>query len=114
MNQTDKNNLRDALNDREESVMEMVGHSFQGRARWVSVIGWVKMLVAVMIAVTAIVQFFHTDSTRWLIAWASVFVVSSLGAAIMFALYWLEMNRNSITRELKRLELQIAQLREHN
>src|SRR3954462_8116582 len=107
MSPADKSNLRDALNDREESVMEMVGYSFQGRARWVSVIGWVKMLVSVTIAATSIVQFFQAGSTRWQIAWASLFIVSSLGAAIQFTLYWLEMNRNAITRELKRLELQI-------
>ena len=36
--------LRNALSNREESVMEMVTHSFKGRTRWLMVTTWVKML----------------------------------------------------------------------
>jgi Na+/proline symporter len=111
MNARDNDNLNQALSEREESVFEMVAHSFQGRARWIAVIGWIKMFCGVLLSALAIVEFFRAETVRGQIAWASAGVVCALGTAIIFVLYWLELNRNAITRELKRLELQIAQLR---
>src|SRR4051812_5212396 len=102
--------LRNALNDRDESVIEMVTKSFQGRSRWLTVITWIKMGCFVIAAAVAAVQFFRADSTRAMIAWASLFIVFALGNSILFVLYWLELNRNSVTRELKRLELRIAKM----
>ena len=110
MSKFDQSNLRNALNDREESVMEMVTHSFRGKARWLTIISTVKMFFFVIAAALSVVQFFRTDSTRAMIAWASLFIVFALGTSIMFVLYWLELNRNAVTRELKRLELRIAEL----
>jgi hypothetical protein len=103
-------NLRQALNERDESIMEMVTHTFRGRARWLMIVWFIKSLSFVAIAAISAVQFFRGDSTRWMIAWASLFIVFALGTSIMFVLYWLELNRNAVTRELKRLELQIAEL----
>src|SRR4051812_45836713 len=110
MSKFDNQNLKNALNDREESVMEMVTHSFRGRARWLAIISGVKMIFFVIAAAVCVMQFFRTESTRWLIAWASLFIVFALGTSIMLVLYWLELNRNAVTRELKRLELRIAEL----
>ena len=109
MSRHEQNDLRRALAEREESVMEMVGHSFHGRARWLTVISWIKMIAFVIAAAFAAVQFFRADAVRSQIAWASMFVVFAMGTGIMFVLYWLELNRNAITRELKRLQLQIAE-----
>jgi hypothetical protein len=109
MNASQDDDLRRALAGRDETVMEMVAHSFRGRARWLTVVGWVKMVFFVLAAALAAVQFFRGETTRWLVAWSSVFVVCALGTAIMFVLYWLELNRNAITRELKRLELRIIE-----
>src|SRR5688572_3707088 len=104
-------NLRNALSDREESVMEMVAHTFRGRTRWLMVTTWVKMIFFAIASAVSIVQFIRADSTKALIAWASLFIVFALGNSILFVLYWLELNRNAVTRELKRLELRIAELR---
>jgi hypothetical protein len=105
------NNLRDALNEREESILEMVGHSFRGRARWLAITSWVKICAFIICEAISAVQFFRVDSMRSMIAWATLFAVFVFGHSILFVLYWLELNRNAITRELKRLELQVAELR---
>ncbi|CAN5531655.1 hypothetical protein BH09PLA1_BH09PLA1_32110 [soil metagenome] len=110
MSKFDQQNLRNALSEREESVMDMVTHSFRGKSRWLSIISWVKMIFFILAAAACAIQFFRTDSTKALIGWASLFVVFSLGMSILFVLYWLELNRNAVTRELKRLELRIAEL----
>jgi hypothetical protein len=113
MSELENQNLKNALNEREESVMELVTYSFRGRARWLTIITWVKMFFFVIAAAVSVTQFLRTDSTRWQIAWASLFIVFALGTSIMLVLYWLELNRNAVTRELKRLELRIAELGSH-
>ena len=110
MSKFDNQNLRNAFNEREESVFELVTQSFRGRSRWLTIITWVKMILFVIAAAVCVVQFFRTDTTRAMIAWASLFIVFALGTSIMIVLYWLELNRNAVTRELKRLELRIAEL----
>lgn len=68
------------------------------------------MAFFVIAAAVAAMKFFRTDSTRAMIAWASLFVVFALGTSILLVLYWLKLNRNAIARELKRLELRIAKM----
>ncbi len=46
-----------------------------------------------------------------MIAWATVFIVATSSMGMMFTMYWMQLNRNAVTRELKRLELTIAQSR---
>jgi hypothetical protein len=58
----------------------------------------------------ALYGFFHADGTRTLIAWASGFLWSSLAVAMLKIWFWMEIQKNSVVREIKRLELQVANL----
>src|SRR4051812_14297001 len=111
LNPDNQNDLRSALNERNDSMMDRVGELFLHNARWLMVIGWIKMILFIAFAAFAGVRFFQTDATRSQIAWASLFIVSALSTGFMFVLYWLDLNRNAVQRELKRLEFQIAELR---
>ena len=111
--------LRGALNDTSAGddansiaeVRALVAQSFTGRAKWITIGAWLKTVIFLIIAIVATVQFFKTDTTRAMIAWATAFIVSTLSMGIMFTMYWMQLNRNAVTRELKRLELRIAQMR---
>ena len=100
-----------SIGNHEESIFTMVRETFRGRGRWLVVIGWIKMGLFVLIAALAGFEFFRSETTRSMIAWASIFVVASLGTSILFVLFWLDLNRGVLTRKLKRLELEIARLR---
>jgi uncharacterized membrane protein YciS (DUF1049 family) len=45
-----------------------------------------------------------------MIGWATGFVWCALFIMMVKIWYWLDLNRNAVTREIKRLELQVAQL----
>ena len=45
-----------------------------------------------------------------MIAWSTAFVWGVLTIVLMKIWFWLEINKNGLTREIKRLELQIAHL----
>ena len=47
---------------------------------------------------------------RVMLLWAAACVVCMSGVSMMKVWYWMELNKNAVTREIKRLELQIARL----
>ena len=44
------------------------------------------------------------------IAWAGGFGLSLIAIAMLKIWYWMELNKNAVTREVKRVELQLARL----
>ena len=95
---------------REESLQEMIAHSFRGQARWLTLFAGMKITGTVLIATLSALLYFRADSPKSLIALASIFIVSMTGCVMWWMWYWLLVQRNSQTREIKRLELQIARL----
>ena len=81
-----------------------------GQARWLTLFAGMKITGTIVIAALAAILYFQADSPKALIALASVFVVSMTGCVMSWMWYWLLVQRNSQTREIKRLELQIARL----
>jgi hypothetical protein len=55
-------------------------------------------------------QFLQAGEVRDMIFWSSGAVVSALFVAILKIWFWMEMHKNAVLREVKRLELQIARL----
>jgi uncharacterized membrane protein YciS (DUF1049 family) len=45
-----------------------------------------------------------------MIGWSTGFLFCCLGTMMMKLWWWAQMDKNSLTREIKRLELQIARL----
>jgi hypothetical protein len=112
--------LRQALNNpgpddptnagREQWIRDSIADTFRGRARFLTVITWIKMGMFLALAVIAAWQFFHVDSTRGMIGWATAFLLGAVSMAGMFHFYWLDLNRHALLREIKRLEVAIARL----
>jgi uncharacterized membrane protein YciS (DUF1049 family) len=94
----------------EQSIPQMVIDVFRTRHRWLAV--WVFTAGTVLFLLEFVVayQFFHAESTRVMIAWATGFVVCAIVIAMTKVWFWLELNKNSLAREIKRLELELANL----
>ena len=84
---------------------------FLRRSRIVAGFAWMKMTGTLLICTVATALFFTAETTRAQIVWATVFTVGFVGFAMWWIWYWMMLNRNAALRELKRLELQIAELR---
>lgn len=93
-----------------DSIREMVRESFRGRSRTMVLLTWGKMLMFLACSAFAAVQFFQVDDLRALVGYAVLFLVGLMGWTMMWQFHWMLLNRNSAARELKRLELQIAEL----
>lgn len=91
-------------------VVDRIGTVFLSRWRALILIVWVKMIAFELVATLGIVMFFLSESPKALVGWATLVLLMAIGLGVMFLLYWLELVRNSLMREVKRLEQRVALL----
>ena len=110
--------IRKALESEEDTwadepgLFEQVGSTFRSQQRWLVLLVWFWTLVFTVLFVLCAVWFFRAENTRDQIMWATAFIFCSTGVSFMKSWMWMLMNRNVLAREIKRLELQVASLRE--
>ena len=94
----------------EQSLWEMIADSFRGRQRWLMVFLNMNIFIFIGLAILSGLQFFGAETTRAMIAWSTCFVVCCVGTMVMKLWWWTRTDKNALSREIKRLELQIARL----
>lgn len=97
---------------KEEGLRSIVRDFYSRKLRSSAVLVWVVGIPFVALAVYSAVQFFQTDQTKWQIMYAVLFLVGVHGVDLMKIFAWQMVHRHSIKRNLKRLELRIAELSE--
>ena len=113
--------IRSALKDQEKelfdqldsdmSLHEMTAAVYRGKMRWISVMTTLWMLVFFVLAIICAWQFFQTDVLSELVMWATGFGFCIMTVTMMKIWFWMEMQKAAILREVKRVELQILDLR---
>ena len=94
----------------DQGIIEMMLGMFHGRLWWLNVLVFVFQLLFMGLTVWAGWSFFGATVVRDQILFATVFLWG-VGVIGMFKIwFWMVMNRNSVIREIKRLELQVARL----
>jgi hypothetical protein len=94
----------------EQNVFEMVGGLFQGKNKWIMLMMNLMTLVSFGFFVYCTVQFFSTTETNELIKWGIGGLVFLFGVSMLKVFAWMQMDKNAILREMKRLELQVSSL----
>ncbi len=94
----------------DQSLIGMMIGGFQGQLMWLKVIMSFIMLIGLVGAVFCTIRFFQADELRGMMSWGFgsfmlMFIVSFLKLFL-----WLEMERNAVVREVKRVEIQIASM----
>jgi hypothetical protein len=92
----------------EPDIFEQVLDTFRGRSRWLVLLSMAMGIVLMAWSILSLVQFFRAEDTQTMIAWALGFVFGLVAVMGMKIWYWMELQKNAITREIKRLELQVA------
>jgi hypothetical protein len=96
----------------DEGMIQQVAATFRGRMRLWILITWGATLFWVGVAVWAVSAFFRAEATRDWIMYACIFLFAGMATAMLKLWYLMEMNRNTHTREIKRVEMQLARLAE--
>lgn len=96
----------------DEGMIQQVAATFRSRLRLWILITWAATLFWVGVAVWAAIAFFRAQDARSWIMYACLFLLAAMATAMLKVWYFMEMNRNTHTREIKRVELQLARLAE--
>lgn len=100
----------DALLAEDGGMPDMVAAAFKGSMRrWV----WVTSVVTVLATAVMVwcgFEFYNAETPDTRIFWGVWFIASAMAQVAMKQWQWMEMNRASLMREIKRLELAVAKL----
>jgi hypothetical protein len=95
----------------EPPMLEQVIAAFQGRQRWLAMLSAAATLVVMGLLALCAYQFFQAEQVRSMLAWSTGFLWCLGFIALSKIWFWGEMNKNSLLREVKRLEWEVARLR---
>ena len=112
MDETEMQTMMDDLYpESEENILWSMASEFYSRRMFtVSLVVWAMSLFYIAGSVICGILFFRTDSTQFQLMYATLFLICG-GAVFLLKIYaWEIIHRNSIKREIKRLEIRIAQL----
>lgn len=94
----------------EQNVFQMVLGLFSGKNKWIIVLMNIMTLVFFILFIYCTVQFVKTEITNELIKWGLGGFVCLLAVSMLKLFAWMQMDKNAILREIKRLELQVSSI----
>ena len=105
--------IDDSYDDSKEETLRGIVREFYSRRLLSTVIlvwGWAIAFIA--LAAYSATQFFKVDQTRGQIMYAALFLIGAYGVGLMKIFAWEMLHRSSIRRDLRRVELRVAELGE--
>ena len=94
----------------EQGLFEQALGVMRGKHKFLTVIANAVMVLFFAMTVYSAIRFFGAETTRTQIAWSVGFLTSNMVVAMMKLWFWMQMDKNTVIREVKRLELQVATL----
>lgn len=94
----------------EKNLFGKIGEVYKGKMGWLAIIMNILHLVFFVLFVICIVRFFEVGPLRDLIIWGAGGFICIIFMCMMKLYVWMQMDKNDILRELKRIELQISVL----
>ncbi len=88
----------------------MMKDRYNRRLRTSAILFSVYCVFFYVLGIAGAVMFFQAEQTRYQIMYASVFVYFMQRAALVKTIGWQRLNKHSIAREIKGLEIRIAEL----
>lgn len=95
---------------KEDSFRSTMKEYFSKKMRWVMINVYAWFFIFLVPVIISVIQFFKTDQTKFQIMYAAIFVCCTLSIGFLKVLAWGMLQRHSIKREIKRLELCVAEL----
>jgi len=94
----------------EPSLLGRVFEVLTGRMKWMNRIMWLVSVVIMGAGVYALVRFFRAEQVHDMLMWGGGFMMTMMTVSMLKVWFWMEMQTNSVLREVKRVELQVARL----
>lgn len=94
----------------EQGLFGMIGSLFKGKNSWLALLLHVMNIVLFLLLIYCIIQTFDVENTNDLILWVGAVLFCFIAMSVIKIHVWMQIHKNSIIRELKRLELQVSSL----
>ncbi len=94
----------------EQNVLGMLMGLFSGKNKWIIIVMNIMTLIFFGLFVYCTIKFFNTSDVKELIKWGIGGLVFLIGVSMLKVFAWMQMDKNAILREMKRLELQVSSL----
>ena len=98
------------IGDEIKSLYQDVATTFKGRYRVLLTLAWIKMIVVMVIAGICIYLFFVEKHLTYMLAYGLAVVICFQTMVTIAIFIWQAVTKSNTTREIKRLELQVALL----
>lgn len=111
--------IKDTLNEEEskfydsleeQNILQMILGLFKGKNKWIMFLMNFMTLVFFALFIYCVIQFFDTDIQKEYLKWGIGSLVFLFGVSMLKIFAWMQMDKNALLREMKRLELQISSL----
>jgi len=119
MNELDRA-IRQSLSAEDTELFDRVGAdqalhrqvlaTFRGRLRWFHAAGWIVGAVLFAVACVSAWRFASAQELDDMLRWGAASALALAGVTLVKVWFWLELQKNAIVREVKRLEVQVASL----
>jgi len=105
--------VEDSYDDSKEETLRAMARDFYSRRLLsTAILVWGWAIVFIALAAYSALQFFKADQTKEQIMFAALFILGAHGLGLMKIFAWEMIHRSGIRRDLKRMELRIAELSE--
>ena len=94
----------------EQNVFEMFFGLFKGKNAWIMILMNILIFISLILFVYCCIQFFNVESVEKLVKWGFGAALALLNLCMLKIYAWMQMDKNAILREMKRLELQVMSL----
>jgi uncharacterized membrane protein YciS (DUF1049 family) len=94
----------------EQNLFQMLGGIFKGKNTWLAVLLNMMNAIVFGLFIYCIIQTMDIENTNDLILWVGGAILSFLTMSMIKIYFWMQIHRNALTREIKRLELQVSSL----
>ena len=94
----------------EQNLFQMLGGLFKGKNSWLTLVMNLINALVFGLLIYCIIQTFDVESTNDLILWVGAVLLCFFTMSMLKIYMWMQMHRNALTREIKRLELQVSSL----
>jgi len=106
-----KKMIEDVYDDsKEDTLRSMLTEFYSRRMLSTAILVWANFLFFLILAVISAALFFQTDQTKYQIMYAAVFICFLQWSTLTKIFAWQVTHKNSIKREIKRLEIRVAEL----
>jgi len=94
----------------EQNLFQMLGGLFRGKNSWLVLIMNIINVLVFGLLIYCIIQTMDVENTNDLMLWIGGVILCFLTMCMLKIYMWMQIHRNAVVREIKRLEIQVSSL----